>query len=337
MTETMLAAYFTEDNSPLEIRETAIPRPGKGEVLVKMESCGVCHTDVHFWKGEDELPRPKPAILGHEGVGSIVAVGEGVELTAGERVGVGFVYSACGNCRECRRGLETYCQNSQATGVHVEGCFAQYIVAPADWVTHIPGELSSEEACPLLCAGVTAFSAVRKANIEPGSVVVVFGLGGLGQYAIQFAKLFGAKVVGIDLDPKKLETAKRLGAHAAYAPGEEAEKAIRELGGADALLSFAPSPQVFRNMFTLAAPTARFIQVALPNNPFTFKAAELIDLGITIIGSADGTRLERDQVMQLAKDGLVHSNIETMEFGAINEAFRRLDAGDADGRLVVRF
>jgi len=220
MTETMLAAYYTEDNAPMELRQTSIPTPGKGEVLIKMASCGVCHTDVHFWKGEDELPRQKPAILGHEGVGIVAARGEGVELESGTRVGVGFVYRACGTCRECRRGLETYCRNSLATGVHVDGCFSEYVVAPADWVTLIPEELSSDEAAPLLCAGVTAFSAVRKAQLEPGSVVVIFGLGGLGQYAIQCAALYGAKVIGIDLDPAKLETAKELGAYAAYSPGD---------------------------------------------------------------------------------------------------------------------
>ncbi|MFE1083365.1 alcohol dehydrogenase catalytic domain-containing protein [Brevibacterium sediminis] len=339
MTETMLAALLTEDNAPLDLKQIDIPTPGKGEVLIKMESCGVCHTDIHFWKGEDELPRAKPAILGHEGVGTIVGLGADVVdgTETGQRVGVGFVFSACGTCRECRKGLETYCQDSRATGVDVEGCFAEYVVAPSDWVTAIPESLSSEEACPLLCAGVTAYSAVRKADIEPGSVVVVFGLGGLGQYAVQYAKLFGAKVIGIDLDPKKHETAVSLGAHAAYAPGDEATEAIHALGGADALLSFAPAPQVFRSMFDLAAPTARFIQVALPDKPFSFKAAEIIDLGITIIGSADGTRLERDQVMQLAEEGLVRSTIKSTGFDNINETFRSLDQGEAEGRWVVNF
>lgn len=341
MTETMLAALLTEPNAPLELTQVDVPQPGPGEVLIRMESCGVCHTDVHFWKGEDELPRAMPATLGHEGVGTIVGFGEAVDdslrLTEGDRVGVGFVFSACGQCRECRRGLETYCRFSRATGVDVEGCFAQYVVAPADWVTAIPDELSSEEACPLLCAGVTAYSAVRKAGLEPGSVAVVFGLGGLGQYAIQYAKLFGATVVGIDLDPKKLETARSLGADAAFAPGEEAVAALEALGGADACLSFAPSPAVFRSMFDLAAPTARFVQVALPDKPFTFKAAEIIDLGITIVGSADGTRLERDQVMQLAKEGRVRSTIRTADFADINDTFASLDAGDAEGRWVVTF
>ena len=336
MTDTMLAAYYTEDQAPLELNQTAIPLPDAGEVLLKLDSCGVCHTDVHFWKGEDELPREKPAILGHEGVGKVVSRGDGVHLEEGTRVGVGFVYSTCGHCRECRRGLETYCRNSQATGVHVEGCFAQYVVAPADWVTVIPKDLSSAEACPLLCAGVTAYSAVRKAGIEPGSIVVVFGLGGLGQYAIQFARLFGAKVIGIDFDPGKLETARHLGAHAAYAP-EDGTEAIQALGGADAFLNFAPSPQAFRSMFDLAAPTARFVQVALPNTPFSFKSAEIIDLGITIIGSADGTRLEREQVMRLAKEGLVRSHVKTLPFDEINDAFRALDAGQAEGRLVVTY
>lgn len=335
---TMLAAQLVEDSAPLALTEIPVPTPGKDEVLVKMESCGVCHTDVHFWKGEDSLPRERPAVLGHEGVGTVVARGEGADAVAdGARVGVGFVFDACGTCRECRRGFETYCANSRATGVHVEGCFAEYVVAPADWVTAIPENLTSDEACPLLCAGVTAYSAVRKAQIEPGSVVVIFGLGGLGQYAIQIAKLFGATVVGIDLDPGKLETARTLGADHAFQPGEEAVAAVQELGGADACLSFAPSPAVFRSMFDFAAPMARFIQVALPDKPFSFTAAEVIDLGITVIGSADGTRLERDQLMQLAAQGKVRSNISTLPFREINDAFTALDEGRAEGRLVVTY
>lgn len=146
---TMKAALLTTAGEALEFTDVTRPEPGPGQVLVKLQSCGVCHSDVHYWKGEDAIPEGREhVILGHEGVGTIAGNGEGTSITEGTRVGIGFVYSACGECRECRTGGETYCQNSQATGVHVDGCFAEYIVAPESWVTRIPESLDSAEAAP---------------------------------------------------------------------------------------------------------------------------------------------------------------------------------------------
>lgn len=335
---TMKAAILTATGEPLEIAEVARPEPGPGEVLVRLQSCGVCHSDVHYWKGEDAIPEGRErVILGHEGIGTVAASGDGTSLPEGSRVGVGFVYSACGRCRECRTGGETYCQNSRATGVHVDGCFAEYIVAPESWVTRIPESLDSAEAAPLLCAGVTAFSAVSKANLSPGRVAAVFGLGGVGLYAVQFAVLTGAKVVALDFDEAKLELALRAGAVAALKPGDESTQQILALGGADACLSFAPSPRVLTSEIEAAAPRATIVQVALPPDAFSFHAADIVDKGLTIIGSADGTRLERDTVMSLAEDGRVTSNVTPIPFEEINDAVVKLDEGTAVGRYVVNF
>ncbi|WP_449279693.1 alcohol dehydrogenase catalytic domain-containing protein [Leucobacter sp. GX0328] len=333
---TMKAAVLTQTSAPLEFLDIERPQPGPGQVLVKIEACGVCHSDVHYWNGEDELPegRPQP-VLGHEGVGTIVELGEGARGEIGDRVGIGFVYETCGECRECRTGGETYCQNSQATGVHVDGCFAEYIVSADNWVTPIDERLDSAEAAPLLCAGVTAFSAVSKTGLGPGKIGVVFGLGGVGMYALQFAVLTGAKVIALDFDEAKLEQAREYGAALALKPGDEATAEILALGGADACLSFAPSPKVLKNEIEVAAPRATIVQVALPPQELSFYAWEIINKGLRIVGSADGTRLERDTVIRLAAEGRVQSKVLPIPFADINESIIELDEGRAPGRYVV--
>lgn len=337
MNTMMTAAALVRVGEPLELTQVPRPQPGEREVLVKLESCGVCHSDVHYWKGEDPLPDRPRTILGHEGVGVIVETGPGASARIGSRVGIGFVYSACGKCRECRTGGETHCQSSQATGVDVDGCFAEYIVAPDDWVTAVPEGIASADAAPLLCAGVTAFSAVSKARLAPGRTAVIFGLGGVGLYAVQFARLSGATVIAVDFDEEKLAIARSLGAELAVVPGDDAERRIEELGGADACLSFAPAPSVLNSMIRVAAPRATLVQVALPPGALSFVAAEIINKGLRIVGSADGTRLERDTVMRLAGEGLIRSSVTAIPFDEINDAVVKVDEGKAIGRYVVTF
>lgn len=335
---TMKAAVLARTSEPLEITEVARPEPGPGQVLVKLEACGVCHSDVHYWNGEDEIPEGREhPILGHEGVGTIVELGRGARGEVGARVGIGFVYETCGECRECRTGGETYCQSSSATGVDVDGCFAEYIVSADNWVTAISDDLDSVEAAPLLCAGVTAFSAVGKTGLGPGKVGVVFGLGGVGMYAVQFAVLTGATVIALDFDEAKLEQAREYGAALALKPGDESTAEILALGGADACLSFAPSPRVLKNEIEVAAPRATIVQVALPPQELAFYAWEIINKGLKIQGSADGTRLERDTVMRLAAEGRVKSNVLPIPFADINRSIVELDEGRAPGRYVVTF
>ena len=188
MSKLMKAAVTTAAGQPLEIRDLPVPGPGAGEVLVRIDVCGLCHTDLHFWKGDHPIPREHPVILGHEGIGTIVELGSGVtRLKTGERVGTGYVHGTCGNCKECLTGHETHCAEVECTGVDADGCFAEYAVFQERWATPIPERLEAAQAAPLLCAGVAAYSAVRKARLEPGELAVVFGAGGLGTYAIQIA------------------------------------------------------------------------------------------------------------------------------------------------------
>lgn len=334
----MKAAILTEYGKPLEISEVPIPRPGPGELLVKLEACGVCHTDVHFWKGEHELPGPLPQIMGHEGVGRIVEIGnECSDWSVGDRVGVGYVFDTCGSCRECLTGFETNCRNVTCTGVHVNGCFAEYTVIQSNWATRIPDALVSSETAPLLCAGVAAYSAIRKANLEPGELAVIFGAGGLGVYAIQYAKLNGAKVAVVDIDNNKLELARQLGADHIFRADDDPVDKITDIGGADACLNFAPVASTWQQMLSCCSPRGRIVLIALPTDPLCFEAPQIIESGLNVTGSADGSRQELRQLMELANSGKVESIVETLPFHEINTALQRLDSGALKSRLVLEF
>ncbi len=332
----MKAAQMTSVGAPLEIADVEVPSPGPGEVLVKMEVCGLCHTDLHFWKGDHPLPRELPVTLGHEGIGKVVGIGAGVSrVNQGDTVGVGFVYGTCGYCRECLTGYETHCESVQSTGVHVDGCLAEYAVLREEWTTPIPGDLDVAEAAPLLCAGVAAYSAVRKAQLEPGELAVIFGAGGLGTYALQIAKSYGARVCVVDVSNDKLALARELGADHAIDAKEDPVSKILDLGGADAAFNFAPVPASWRQMVDCARSRARLVLISLPNDALCFEAGEVIERGLRIMGSADGTRQELRQLMQLASTGQVRSVVETVPFAEVNSAFDRLSKAKVQGRLVI--
>lgn len=336
MTTTMKAALVTAPGAPLEITDIPVPEPGPGEVLMKVEVSGLCHTDIHFWKGDHELPRDLPVVLGHEGIGTVVKTGAGVShIAVGDRIGTGFVHSTCGQCRQCLTGHETHCDEVQSTSVHVNGTFAEYAIVDANWATPIPPSLDAAEAAPLLCAGVAAYSAVRKVQLEPGELAVVFGAGGLGTYAIQMAKRYGANVVAVDVSEDKLNYALEIGADHAVRADDDPVSRIAELGGADACFNFAPVTASWRQMLDSANARARLVLISLPNDQLCFEAGEIIERGIRVMGSADGTRQELRQLMDLARTGKVKSVIERVPLEGINDAFNQLVAGDVQGRLVI--
>jgi propanol-preferring alcohol dehydrogenase len=336
MPNTMKAAVLTAYGQPLAIRSVPIPEPAAGEVLVKLEACGVCHTDVHFWRGEHELPKPPPQVLGHEGIGRIVKLGPGAgRFALGERVGIGFVYDTCGYCRECLSAHETNCRDVTCTGVHVSGCFAEYVCLRERWATSIPDGLDSIAAAPLLCGGVAAYSAVRKAALEPGELAVVFGLGGLGLYGVQAAKLTGARVAAVDIDDSKLAAAGKLGADHLLRADRGPEDEIQRLGGADACLNFAPVAATWQQMLKACGPRGRIVLVALPTQELSFHASAVIERGLTVRGSADGNRQELRQLMKLAAAGHIRSQVTAVRFDQVNDALQRLQDGKVTGRLVL--
>lgn len=334
--KTMKAAVLVEYGQPLQMCELPIPVPEQGEVLVKLDACGVCHSDVHFWKGEHKFTDALPQVMGHEGIGRVVKVGSpDSRFKEGDRVGVGYIYDTCHQCRECLTGHETNCSDAEVTGVHVSGCYAEYVCLREEWTTTIPESLDAFDAAPLLCAGVAAYSAIRKANLEAGELAVIFGAGGLGLYAVQAAKLSGARVVAVDIDDQKLALAWEMGADYVVRADDDPVAFIKSLGGADACLNFAPVTSSWKQMLAACSPRGRIVLVALPDGELHFNASDVIATGLTVQGSAYGSRQELSQLMALAEVGSINSVTEKLPFEEINSAFQRVADGKLNGRLVL--
>ena len=210
----MRSARLITQGQPLEIGISEKPRPERGEILVKLDACGVCHTDVHIRDGDEELLEGTlPLTQGNEGIGKIVELGEDVTgFALGDRVAAPWLHDTCLACRDCLTGHENICASQRAHGMQVDGAFADYVRVKADFTVPVPDALDAVTAAPLLCAGLTAYGAVRKAALAPGQRCAIFGCGGLGQYGIRLAALAGASVVAIDTDPAKLDVARSLGA-----------------------------------------------------------------------------------------------------------------------------
>lgn len=248
MAKTMKAAVVRQFGKPLVIEEVPVPTPGAGQILVKIAATGVCHTDLHAAEGDWPVKPKPPFIPGHEGVGHVVAVGSSVKhVKEGDRVGLPWLYTACGHCRHCLGGWETLCEEQQNTGYSVNGSFAEYVLADPDYVGHLPGNISFTEIAPILCAGVTVYKGLKVTDTKPGDWVVISGIGGLGHLAVQYAKAMGLNVIAVDIDDAKLDLAKRLGAALAVNARQADPAAFvkKEVGGAQGVLVTAVSPKAF--------------------------------------------------------------------------------------------
>ena len=212
MTRTMHAAVVEQFGKPLMFREVDIPTPGPGQILVKTEACGVCHTDLHAATGDWPLKPKVPFIPGHEAIGRVVALGAGVTIVKeGDRVGVPWLYSACGHCEHCLSAWETVCAEAEFGGYTKNGGFAEYLIADPNYVAHIPANLDPKQAAPLICAGITTYKGIKETNAKAGEWIVISGAGGLGHLAIQYAKIMGLQVCAVDIDDGKLALAKTVG------------------------------------------------------------------------------------------------------------------------------
>ena len=213
MSKTMRAAVVHAFGEPLTIDELAVPEPGPGEIVVKLVATGVCHTDLHAARGDWAVKPTLPLVPGHEGVGHVVAVGAGVtHVKEGDAVGVPWLHDACGQCEYCLTGWETLCPSQHNTGYSVNGTYAEYVLAKADYVGHLPAGANMEEIAPILCAGVTTYKGLKETEARAGEWVGISGVGGLGHVAVQYAKAMGFSVAALDVDPTKLELARSLGA-----------------------------------------------------------------------------------------------------------------------------
>ncbi len=333
----MRAAMMTGPRLPLACKELEIPQPGPGELLVKVEACGICHTDLHV-KAASSFPpgAPQPLILGHEGVGVVVSRGAGTTHTPlGARVGAPWLHDTCDHCRQCLTGFESFCASHRAHGYSVHGAFAEYVIVKERYAPPIPDGLDPVSAAPLMCAGVTAYGAVLKAELAPGKTCVVIGCGGLGQYAIQLARLTGAIVVAVDANAAKLEQARAFGAEAAILAGPGAGSQIRALGGADACLNFAPSAQVWSTIVEAINPRGWIISVAMVSEPVPLVLEWLTYNGVRITGTSVGTRQELLDLIELARRHDLRIHTESLPLEAVNTGLDRLAAGAVEGRLVI--
>jgi alcohol dehydrogenase, propanol-preferring len=326
MADTMLAATLMDYGAALAVGEVVRPQPAVGQILIKLEASGVCHSDVHVWKGGLRPPiNPAPFILGHEGVGRVAAIGEGVtDWRLGDRAGAAWIHSTCGVCDECVAQEESFCQTHVAHGFNVPGTFAEYVIADARFAARLP-EGNATLLAPLLCAGLTAYGALQRAEVQAAETVAIFGCGGLGLYAVQLAKRMGARVIAIDRDPVKLKLAASLGAE------------IETSTPAHVCVNFAPTPATWDKMLAIIRPRGRVISAAMVPEPVLLNQEWMLSTGVKIMGTSVGTRAQMAELMALHTSKPLHSEVTRIALTDVTHALEELDQGKAKGRYCIVF
>lgn len=333
----MRIAVVPELGRPLVIEERPLPQVNGGQVLVRLEASGLCHTDIHAAHGDWVVKPTPPFVPGHEGVGLIEAVGAGVTADRiGQRVAVPWLHTACGHCRYCVTGWETLCLAQQNTGYTVDGCYGEYVLADANFVVPVPEGIDPLEAAPLTCAGVTTYKAVKVSGARPSELVAVFGVGGLGHLAMQYAKIAGATVIAVDVSDDKLALAKSLGADVTInARSVSPQDEIQAMGGADVVIVTAADAEPLRAAFESLCRRGRLVLVGLPaDNEMKLPVFQTVLGGITVIGSIVGTRRDLEEVFALHAAGRTKVIYDTRRLEQVNEAFDEVLKGGVDARLV---
>ena len=334
----MRAAILERTGQPLILSEVAVPHPARGELLVRLKTCGICHSDVHIWNG-DVVPRsaPQPFILGHEGVGSVVAIGDAVTGWAlGDPVGVPWIHETCRTCDECRDEEESFCQNQKAHGLDVPGAFCEYVVVKNDFAVRLQQGMDPALTAPVMCAGVTAYGGLKRGRLQKGETCIVFGCGGLGLYAVQLAARLGAEVVAVDRDAKKLDLATTYGAARTVIAGPDLAE---RLSGAKAHLciNFAPTTATWRPMLNAIRPRGRIIAAAMVGEEVPISQEWLTGTGVTITGTSVGTLAEMAEVLAIHADRPLQTLVEPIPLEDASDALATLQKGEANGRFVIRF
>ncbi|MGH9676363.1 MAG: alcohol dehydrogenase catalytic domain-containing protein [Candidatus Acidiferrum sp.] len=336
----MQAAILHEFKRTLAIEEVARPEIDAHEVLIKVEACGVCHSDLHLADGDwTQLNRivKKPLILGHEIAGRVVERGSAVsDLQIGDRVGVPWIHWTCGECEFCCEGNENLCVRQKITGATVDGGFAEFVKAPATHATRIPEGLSSVEAAPLFCAGVTVYRALKQTRISPGQRLAVFGVGGLGHLAVQIGRGFGAEVTAVDVSAEKLALAKSFGASLTLnAATNEVAKELRKRGGVHVALVASAAVAAYATAFSCLRPTGTLLVVGLPADPIGFPPILMASQEVRIQASAVGTRQDLREVLAMAAAGKIRCQVSTRPLAQAPEALEQLRGGQVEGRIVL--
>jgi D-arabinose 1-dehydrogenase-like Zn-dependent alcohol dehydrogenase len=332
----MKAAQIPKAGADFQIVEREIPKPGAGHVLIKVQACGVCHSDMFtkegVWPGIQY-----PRVPGHEVAGVIDELGDGVSgWKKGQRAGVGWHGGHDGTCLACRRGDFGNCQNLKIAGISYDGGYQQYMVAPVEALTAMPESLGDVEAAPLLCAGITTFNALRHSGAVPGDLVAVLGIGGLGHLGVQFANKFGYKVAAIGRGPENAALATKLGAsvyidNRATNPAE----ALQKLGGAQVILATAPSSKAMSELVDGLAPNGKLMVVGASLDPIQVTPVQLISGSRTIQGWASGTPADAEDTLRFAELTGVRPMIETYPLEKAAEAYARMMSGSAQFRVVL--
>jgi len=333
----MRAAVVREFKQPLIIEDRPVPEPGDGQVLVRIEASGLCHTDMHAANGDWPVKPAPPFVPGHEGVGIVTRAGRGVtRVQEGDRVAIPWLGWACGECEYCMTGWETLCERQQNSGYSVDGGWAEYALASASYVGKVPAGIDPFEAAPLTCAGVTTYKAVKVSGARSSNLVEIFGVGGLGHLALQYALIAGAQVVAVDLFDEKLALARELGAaYTVNARNEDPAAAIKALGGADAAISLAVSPKAFEQAYGSLRRGGTLVFVGLPADNFIqLPIFETVLNGTQVRGSIVGTRVDLQEVFDLHAAGKTEVVYEKRQLEQVNEAIKEVESGQVKARLV---
>ena len=332
---TMKAVQVSAPDGPFQVVEREIPAPGPGQVRVKVEACGVCHSDA-FVKTGAFPGLALPRVPGHEIAGRVDAVGAGVTAwKAGDRVGVGWHGGHCFQCDACRRGRFINCVNAKVTGISYDGGYAEYAVVPFEAVARIPDKLTAAEAAPLLCAGVTTYNSLRSSGARPGDTVAVQGIGGLGHLAIQYAVKMGFRTIAISHGAEKEDLARQLGAHEFIDTQRiSAADGLQRLGGADLVLATAPHSAAIASTINGITPRGKLLIVAAPFEPVPFAAFSLLS-GKTIAGWPSGSAIDSEDTMAFTALTGVRPRIETFKLEQAEQAYARMMENRVRFRAVL--
>lgn len=334
----MKAAVANTFGSILTIEDTQKPSIEPHQILVKIHACGVCHTDLHACHGDWPVKPTLPLIPGHEGIGEIVELGSEVNhLHIGDRVGIPWLYSACGHCEYCLSGQESLCLSQQNAGYSVAGSYAEYCAAHADYVVKVPENLDYVEAAPLFCAGVTTYKALKVSDVKPGQWVAIFGIGGLGHLAVQYAVAMGMRVVAVDTGDAKRELSTSLGAEYFFDfKTDNVVEDIREVtGGVHGSVCTAVSKAGFRQSYDVVRRGGKCVLVGLPPEDMPLPIFDTVLNGVSVVGSIVGTRKDLEECLEFAARGKVKAIITEKKLDDINEIFADMEKSEITGRIVM--
>ncbi|MDO5492251.1 MAG: alcohol dehydrogenase AdhP [Nesterenkonia sp.] len=338
--KSMRAAVVESFGADLNVTDRRVPTPERGQALVKLIASGVCHTDLHAAQGDWPVRPTPPFVPGHEGVGIVEEIGEGVEdLEVGDMVGNAWLWSACGTCQHCRTGWETLCESQVNGGYSTDGSFGEYMIVDAAYAPRIPEGSDPHEIAPVLCAGVTVYKGLKMTGVRPGQWVVISGVGGLGHIAVQYAVAMGMRVIAVDVADDKLALAERHGAELTYnAMGRDPAQEIQEaVGGTHGVLVTAVHPSAFGQAIGMTRRGGTIVFNGLPPGDFPAPIFEIVLKGLTIRGSIVGTRQDMVEALDFYARGTIRPTFTRRRLDDVNAVLDEMEHGKIEGRVVIDY